>query len=134
MPQLITLIPNSGVHFWDIDLDMEQLPRLSRSFWEEPIGDGRDRGDTRTVVLRELVSDETGTLSVKTTGAAPDSDQTYTIGRNQALEMHLNKVDRAIAMASTMEESVQDIGSDPIDIAQNAVLGKFLQRLRSVGV
>ena len=32
MTQLITLIPNSGVQFWDIDLDMERLPRLSRSF------------------------------------------------------------------------------------------------------
>ena len=89
MTQLITLIPNSGVQFWDIDLDMERLPRLTRSFWEEPVGE--TQGSTGTVVLRELVADETGTLSVKTTGAVPDPDQGYTIGRNQALEMHLNK-------------------------------------------
>ena len=91
MTQLITLIPNSGVQFWDIDLDMERLPRLSRSFWEERVGENHGSGATGTVVLRELIADETGALSVKTTGAAPDPDQAYTVGRNQALEMHLNK-------------------------------------------
>ncbi len=33
MAPLITLIPNSGIQFWDIDLDIERLPRLTRSFW-----------------------------------------------------------------------------------------------------
>jgi hypothetical protein len=132
MPQLITLIPNSGVHFWDIDLDMEQLPRLSPSLWEEPVKDGQNCGDIGAVVLRELSSNKTGMLSVKITGVAPDPGRTDTIGRNQTLGMRLNKVDRTIAIVSTMEENVQDIGSSPIDIAQNAVLGEILHRLGSV--
>ncbi|MDR3519061.1 MAG: virulence factor SrfB [Azospirillaceae bacterium] len=90
MTELITLIPDSGVQFWDIDLDMEQLPRVSRAFWEEKVGDRREGGNT-TAILRELETDEAGTVTVRRTGALPDPNECYTIGRNQALEMHLNK-------------------------------------------
>jgi len=38
MPPLITLVPNSGIQFWDLDLDVDALPRQARSFWEEPLG------------------------------------------------------------------------------------------------
>jgi hypothetical protein len=32
MSRLITLIPNSGVQFWDIDLDVERMPRATSAF------------------------------------------------------------------------------------------------------
>jgi hypothetical protein len=91
MAQMITLIPNSGVQFWDIDIDMEQLPRLSHDYWEERVGDRRADGTSTTAILRELEADDTGTLTFKRTGALPDPDESYKIGRGQALEMHLNK-------------------------------------------
>lgn len=48
MNPLITLIPNSGIQFWDIDLDVDALPRLTKSFWEEPISQVPDElGTTR---------------------------------------------------------------------------------------
>jgi hypothetical protein len=40
-------------------------------------------------------------------------------------------VDWMTAIAHVMEENVQDVGSGTIDIAQNAALGKILQRLES---
>lgn len=91
MAQVITLIPNSGVQFLDLDLDLERLPRLSRSFWEERIGTGPSAADGDRVLLRELVDDGTGTMIVRDTGAAPDLDEQYSIGRNQAIEVHLNR-------------------------------------------
>ena len=41
-------------------------------------------------------------------------------------------VDWMTAIARTMEENVQDVGSGTIDIVQNAALGKILQRLESL--
>ena len=85
MTPLITLIPNSGTQFVDLDLDLEQLPRLSRSFWEEPVG-----GEA-SVLLRGLADDGAGMLSVVETGAVPPTEEIYSIGRNQAIEMHVNR-------------------------------------------
>ena len=42
MPPLISLVPNSGIHFWDVDLDADALPRQARTFWEEPLGGPAD--------------------------------------------------------------------------------------------
>lgn len=90
MPAMITLIPNTGVQFWDIDFAIDQLPRVTRSFWEEKLGDRRSESTT-TAMLHELEADEAGTLSVKRSGAMPDPDECYQIGRNEAVEMHLNR-------------------------------------------
>lgn len=88
MPSLISLVPNSGVQFWDVDLDIDRLPRTAFSFWEEKIG---ATGAQEKVALRELQDDGAGTLVVKGTAQAPDVDETYAVGRTQALEMHLGR-------------------------------------------
>jgi len=55
MPPLITLIPNSGIHFWDVDLDADALPRQARMFWEEPLGGPPDEhGAIRARLHRKL--------------------------------------------------------------------------------
>lgn len=87
MPTLITLIPNSGIQFWDIDLDLETLPRLTRSFWEEPVSNVPDENGFYPVVLHDLVEDESGALADRSK-RIPVQEQVYSIGRNQALEMH----------------------------------------------
>lgn len=90
MSQLITLVPNSGIQFWDIDLDMEKMPRLVRSFWEEKIGEVPDESGTIPVILRPL-HDENGILSDPVTGQIPSPDERYDIGRNQAFALHMNR-------------------------------------------
>jgi hypothetical protein len=87
MPSLITLIPNSGIQFWDLDLDIETLPRITRAFWEEPISQVPDEDGHYQVVLHDLLADEEGGLKDRT-GRVPPGNEIYSIGRNQALDMH----------------------------------------------
>ena len=61
---LISLVPNTGVQFFDVSLDLEALPRVTRAFWEERVGAGTVASGTQPVVLRELASDEDGNLLV----------------------------------------------------------------------
>ena len=92
MPPLITLIPNSGIQFWDVDLDADALPRQARSFWEEPLGGPADANGAAKVKLHELVQDqETGQLVEALSRDAPPSEETYAVSARQALEMHLGR-------------------------------------------
>ena len=88
---LITLVPNTGVQFFDVPLDLETLPRVTRTFWEEPVGTASAAPGVVPVMLRELVADADGTLVVRNGTVTPPDEQTYTIGRNGAFEMHLNR-------------------------------------------
>ena len=88
---LISLVPNTGVQFFDVSLDLEALPRVTRSFWEERAGTGVAASGTQPVLLRELAPDEDGNLLVKDTRAVPVEDETYTVGRNAAFEMHMER-------------------------------------------
>jgi hypothetical protein len=87
MPPLITLIPTSGIQFWDVDIDLDALPRLTRSFWEEPVSQVPDENGNFPVVLHDLVEDEQGLLTDRSR-RVPPPDDVYAIGRNQALDMH----------------------------------------------
>lgn len=92
MPPLITLIPNSGIHFWDVDLDADALPRQARTFWEEPLGGPPDEHGAIRSQLHELQPDlETGQLVDPLTRDAPPSEETYAISARQAIELHLGR-------------------------------------------
>lgn len=92
MPPLITLIPNSGVQFWDVDLDTDALPRQARTFWEEPLGGAPAEDGARRVKLHELAPDpDTGQLVEALSRDAPPAEETYPISARQALEMHLGR-------------------------------------------
>jgi len=92
MPPLITLIPNSGIHFWDVDLDMDALPRQARTFWEEPLGGPPDEHGAVRARLHELQPDpETGQPVDPLTRDVPPPDETYPISARQAVEMHLSR-------------------------------------------
>ena len=88
---LITLVPNTGVQFFDVPLDLETLPRITRSFWEERAGTASAASGAEAVLLRELVTDDDGNLVVKNSRAMPPPDEVYTIGRNGAFEMHAER-------------------------------------------
>jgi hypothetical protein len=92
-PPVITLIPNCGILFWDIDLDLGQdrLDRLSRAFWEDPLSDGPDARGRIPVALRELVRGEDGFLVDPATGQIPPEEQTYIVNAARALEPFLGK-------------------------------------------
>jgi hypothetical protein len=93
MPKLITLVPNSGVHFWDADLHLEKLPQRRRTFWEERTSDVADESGRVPAVLRELAEDpESREMVDPDTGRAPpEGDEVYNIGRIQAVEMFIGK-------------------------------------------
>ncbi len=92
MPPLITLIPNSGIQFWDLDLDADALPRQARMFWEEPLGGPPDANGAIRSKLHELQPDpETGQLVDALSGDAPPAEETYPVSTRQAIEMHLGR-------------------------------------------
>jgi len=92
LPPLITLIPNSGIHFWDVDLDADALPRQARMFWEEPLGGPPDEHGAIRARLHELQPDaETGQLVDPLTRDPPPVEETYPISARQAIEMHLGR-------------------------------------------
>lgn len=92
MPPLITLIPNSGIQFWDVDLDADALPRQARSFWEEPLGGPPDENGAAPAKLHELRQDpETGQWVDALSGDTPPDEETYPISARQAIEMHLGR-------------------------------------------
>ena len=86
---LITLIPNSGVQFWDADIDIERLPRLSRSFWEEKLTQARAADGSVPAVLRPLFEKD-GELIYQDGQPPPPPDDVYMIGRNQAIEFWMH--------------------------------------------
>ncbi len=92
MPPLITLVPQSGIQFWDTPLDMDSLPRQARTFWEERLGGTPDPDGAQPVKLHELVADpETGQLVEKLTRDAPPADETYAVSPRQAIDLHLGR-------------------------------------------
>jgi hypothetical protein len=92
MSSLISIVPSSGLQFWDVALDIERLPNRRHSFWEEKLAQVADASQHVPVQLRPLDEDkETGELTDATTGRVPPEDDVYTIGRGQALEPFLGK-------------------------------------------
>ena len=92
MPPLITLIPNSGIQFWDTPLDIDSLPRQQRTFWEEPLAGTPGPDGRQQVRLHELTADpETGEMMEPTSRDVPPAEETYGIGVRQALDMHAGR-------------------------------------------
>ena len=90
LPQIVSLIPQSGLQFVDLRFAVERLPRTPRVFWEQPLPPGA-AASPGLVNLRELKPDEMGTLLDPVSGRTPPDEETYTIGRNQALDPFLNR-------------------------------------------
>ena len=92
MPPLISLVPNSGIHFWDVDLDADALPRQARTFWEEPLGGPADENGAARVKLHELVPDpETRQMVEALSRDAPPAEETYPISARNAFDLHLGR-------------------------------------------
>ena len=91
MTKLITLVPNSGVHFWDIPLDLDAMPKLNRRFWEERLSDVPDETGEIPVALRELQASGDGDFVDPVSGGIPPDEQCYSINIAKALEPFLAK-------------------------------------------
>jgi hypothetical protein len=91
MTALITLIPNSGLHFWDVDIDLDTLPRLVRYYWEERLSDVPDETGKVPVLLHELSADDNGEVVDPQSGLRPPEEETYGISVPKALEPFLAK-------------------------------------------
>jgi hypothetical protein len=91
MAKLITLMPNSGIHFWDLDFDLDALPRLTRRFWEEKLSEVPDETGEIPVALRELTVDANGDFVDPLSGNAPPDEECYGINVSRALEPFLAK-------------------------------------------
>ncbi len=91
LSRLITLVPNSGIHFWDIDFDLDALPRLTRRFWEERLSDVPDETGEVPVALRELSVDANGDVVDPVSGRIPPEEECYAISASRALEPFLSR-------------------------------------------
>ena len=90
LPQIVSLIPQSGLQFIDLRFAAERLPRAPRVFWEQPLPPGAT-APPGLVNLRQLTTDPTGTLLDPVSGRTPPDEETYAIGRNQAMEPFLGR-------------------------------------------
>lgn len=91
LSRLITLVPNSGIHFQDIDLDLDALPRVTRRFREERLSDVPDETGEIPVALHELTVDAEGEVVDPISGTIPPEEECYTISTARALEPFMNR-------------------------------------------
>ncbi|HYZ31752.1 MAG TPA: virulence factor SrfB [Crenalkalicoccus sp.] len=91
LPQIVSLVPRTGLQFLDIRFALERLPRAPRSFWEQPLPPGQEGAAPNLVNLRPLAADNDGGLLDPVSGRTPPEEEVYQIGRAQALEMALGR-------------------------------------------
>src|SRR5947209_5268663 len=88
---VVSLVPHSGIQFLDLALDIDALPKTTRSFWEERIGQPDSEGKI-PVLLRVLQFDEAASVLVDpVTGQHPPEAEIYSFNRARGLEPHLDK-------------------------------------------
>ena len=85
LPQIISLVPQTGLQFIDIRFNLDRLPRAPRSFWEQPLPPGADPASAGLVNLRRLTESGEGALLDPISGRSPPDEEIYQIGRGQAL-------------------------------------------------
>ncbi len=56
LPQIVSLVPQTGLQFVDIRFALERLPRMPRSFWEQPLGKMLSLAKLRSYEPTELIS------------------------------------------------------------------------------
>ncbi len=81
----VNLVPNSGIQFLVVPIDLDRVGRLRRDFWEQPSGLHED--GSPKVILRPLEETDAGRLRDPISGQVPPEAQTYQIGRKQVIEM-----------------------------------------------
>ena len=86
LPQIISLVPQTGLQFIDIRFNLDRLPRAPRSFWEQPLPPGADPASAGLVNLRRLTESGEGALLDPISGRSPPDEEIYQVGRGQALE------------------------------------------------
>jgi hypothetical protein len=92
LPDIVTLVPQSGVQFIDLRFNIEALDKDTRQFWEQPLPEGQAYDPRGVLVnLKTLQRDEDGSWIDPATGQQPGEDETYPISRPKAFEAFLNQ-------------------------------------------
>lgn len=91
LPDIVTLVPHSGIQFLDLRFDPAKLGNETRYFWEQPLPPGATGTDAALVNLRPLAMDEHGMLVDPETRIAPPEDETYPVARQRALDPFLGQ-------------------------------------------
>jgi hypothetical protein len=91
LPQIVSLVPQTGLQFIDIRFSLSRLPRTPYTFWEQPLPPDAEDAAPALVNLRPLTSDPTGTLLDPVSGRTPPDEEVYQIGQAQALEPILGR-------------------------------------------
>ena len=81
----INLIPNSGLQFWTVTMDLASIGRTRRSFWEERSGEYED--GTPRYVLHDVIDEESDTGKDEGVKQRPADVEDYQVGRKQVVEM-----------------------------------------------
>lgn len=90
LPQLITLVPQSGIQFLDLPLALDRLPRATAYFHEQRLP-GEPEPGRMPVRLVRLFPDEDGRLRDPETGREVLAEDGYAIGRPLAAETYLGR-------------------------------------------
>jgi hypothetical protein len=90
LPQLITLVPQSGIQFLDLPLALDRLPRTTLYFHEQRLP-GEPEPGRMPVALRRLLPDEDGRLRDPETGREVPAEDGYAIGRPLAAETFMGR-------------------------------------------
>lgn len=89
---IISLVPNSGLQFIDLHFNIDDLPKLNCSFWEERMESQATADGQVPVMLRCLEANEaSGELEDPTTGQTPPVEEIYDLNRQKGLEPFLGK-------------------------------------------
>jgi hypothetical protein len=91
LPDIVTLVPQSGIQFLDLRFNIEALDKETRQFWEQPLAPGQYDPRGALVNLKQLARDEQGRWIDPATGIEPNEDETYPISRPKAFEAFLNQ-------------------------------------------
>jgi hypothetical protein len=91
LPEIFSLVPQSGVQFIDLRFDMDVLDKETRQFWEQPLAPGTYDARGVLVNLRSLRRDDEGGWVDPATGLLPPEEETFAVSRQRAFEAFLNQ-------------------------------------------
>lgn len=91
LPDIVTLVPQSGVQFLDFRFNIETLDKDNRQFWEQPLAPGAYDARGVLVNLKQLQRDDDGGWADPATRLQPPDEETYPISRQRAFEAFFNQ-------------------------------------------
>jgi hypothetical protein len=86
LPDIVTLVPQSGIQFIDLRFNIDALNKGVRQFWEQPLPPGQTDARAALVNLKVLERNDEGAWLDPATQLEPPDEETYAISRAMAFE------------------------------------------------